>query len=176
MEAAASPPTPAAFAERYSSWRDRPFDYDLFTAVLPEFADTALYPVPLVEQCGKRARFYITDDTCLYLDGADRAYARALMVAHLVTLAARRSLSAAEPSGAAGASSSSDFSRLSDNGVVTSASVGGVSVSMQPPQSSSGWEYWMNLTPYGTELLGFLSAHVPAGVIYEYGSPWRILR
>lgn len=48
---------------------------------------------------------------------------------------------------------------ISDNqatGVVTSATVDKVSVSLQPPPAPNQWQYWLNSTPYGQQLLALL--------------------
>ena len=177
---AGNPPPPPP----YSDYRDRPFDYESFVALFPEFGDTSTFPQALVEIAGKNARLYVTDQSCPQLDGPDRAYAQSLMTAHLVVLAIKRSanpLGQPTPGGGSGSSATGGTAATSSIGVgagvgvITSASVGGVSVSMQLPQSATAWEYWLNQTPYGQELLAYLSAHVPAG-IYGYGSDIRVLR
>ena len=65
-----------------------------------------------------------------------------LMTAHLVSL---------ESNNASGNSSSIGC------GQVASASVGGVSVSKALPNNRTELDYWLNMTPYGMQLLALLS-------------------
>lgn len=55
-------------------------------------------------------------------------------------------------------------------GFETSASVGGVSVSLQAPQSKNALEQWLNSTGYGQQYLALLIANCPTGVHYV-GNP-----
>lgn len=58
-------------------------------------------------------------------------------------------------------------------GVVTSSSVGSVSVSLQaPPFGGDQWKYWMNLTPYGQKTMALLSSAAVGG-LYVGGNPER---
>lgn len=41
-------------------------------------------------------------------------------------------------------------------GVVTNATVDKVSVTLQPPPAPNQWQYWLNSTPYGAQLLALL--------------------
>lgn len=50
-----------------------------------------------------------------------------------------------------------------DGGIVTSATVDKVSVSLQPPPDVNQWQWWLNQTPYGKQLLALLQLAVVGG-------------
>ena len=52
-------------------------------------------------------------------------------------------------------------------GIVTSATVGRVSVSQEPPPyGTSQWSWWLNGTPYGAEFAALLDSLSEAGMYY----------
>lgn len=55
-------------------------------------------------------------------------------------------------------------------GQVTESRVADVSVTLQPPPSQSQFQYWLNLTPYGQQLLAILQT-MTAGGFYFGGRP-----
>lgn len=55
-------------------------------------------------------------------------------------------------------------------GVLTGASEGTVSVSMQPPPTKDGFTWWLSTTPYGAQLRALLIAR-SAGGFYIGGRP-----
>lgn len=58
-----------------------------------------------------------------------------------------------------------DLGLLAQNGLVSSSSVGGVSVSYQAaPYGSDEFNYWLSLTPYGKEYLAWMARQ--AGLTY----------
>jgi len=59
------------------------------------------------------------------------------------------------------------------SGMVTSASIGDVSVSFAAPPASAtkdAYDYWLSQTQYGQRLLALLQAQVGGGVLYTRGS------
>ncbi len=50
-------------------------------------------------------------------------------------------------------------------GIVTGATVDKVSVTLEPPPAANQWQYWLQSTPYGQQLLALLSV-VSAGGLY----------
>ena len=54
-------------------------------------------------------------------------------------------------------------------GTVTSATVGGISVSLLQPTASNEFKFWLNQSPYGQQLLGLLSVKAAFG-LYVGGS------
>lgn len=159
----------------YSTYHDAPFDREVFLSFWPEFNDTTVYPSELVENIGKRARFYVTGDNSMHLDGEDRNYARSLMTAHMIVLAVRARTLATNQSTTGSGGAAGSVGGVGGSGILQSASVGGVSVSMAVPQSNDAWSYWLNQTPYGQEYLAFMSLHCPMG-IYGMGECHRVLR
>lgn len=57
-------------------------------------------------------------------------------------------------------------------GIVTQASIDKISVTMQPPPERNQWQWWLNQTPYGQQLLALLQAQ-SAGGFYVGGTPER---
>lgn len=77
-----------------------------------------------------------------------------LLVAHLLFLRAAGSSGGAAP------------------GMLTSATIGSVSVSFQAPASSDGWSHWLNQSPFGQQFLA-LSKACFGGVRYVGSLPER---
>lgn len=168
---------------KITAFRDAPVDTDTFLAVFPQFADANMYARTLVEVCFKRAWFYCAKfSQCDQLDGDDRLYAQMLMAAHILVLTKRQQAVAANPTGQipglpAGTQmvtgGYSITGQMGTTGMVSSASIGGESVSLTLPQSTNAWEYWLNQTPYGVEYQAFMSSHAPVG-IYAEGDDLRM--
>lgn len=155
---------------KVTSYRDEAVDTDRFLGWFYEFNDDKLWPRKLIEVCYKRARMYVTQwAQCDQLDGEDRDFARGLLVAHICVLT-KKAQGQTNP-GMAG-NAIGGVGQLGGSGILTSASVGGVNVSMTVPQSQNAWEFWLNQTPYGIEFQAFLSTHAPVG-IYSNGDDLR---
>lgn len=162
----------------YSTYIDAPFDRDIFFSTFPEFKDKTLYPAELVESAGKRSRFYVTYEQAAHLDGEERKYVRALMTAHLIVLTCRNRQNAGNggtQGGTDGGGVGGAVGAVGGSGIISSASVGGVSVSMSVPDSQNPWAYWLNQTQYGQEILAFLGNACPAGIM-GMGEFHRVLR
>ena len=166
-----------------TAYKDAPVDTDTFLAMFPEFDGNELYPRTLIEATAKRAWFYCCRfSQCDQLDGDDRKYAACLMTAHLILLLTRQRAVATNnnntvsglPSGVTMVGmKTSATGQMGTTGMVTSASIGGESVSLALPQSQSAWEFWLNQTMYGVEYQAFMSSHVPVG-IYSEGDDLRL--
>ncbi len=85
------------------------------------------------------------------LSEAQRTQALYLMTAHLGTIA--RSIEAGDTVG-----------------VLTAATVDKVSVTLEPPPAPNQWQYWLNSTPYGQQLLALLQV-VSVGGVYIGARP-----
>lgn len=144
-----------------SGFTDEPFPYDEFIDAFPEFEDVTKFSIKLLNGAYKQAVFFVPNQCCDYLDGMDRYYARFLLTAHMIILNKQIELELKDPAGVSGASSIGI-----SNGMVTSSSVGGVSVSMTLPQSQNSWEYWLNQTKYGQKYLAFMASKTPVGVYF----------
>lgn len=122
-------------------------DLATFRALYPEFADVAAFPDQLITIRFETASGFVSLATC----SASGPY---LMTAHLMALSAQR---------AAGDTA----------GIVLMSKVGDVSVQLaQPPWGTDAWRYWLNLTPYGQELLALLEVNAVGGT-YVGGLPER---
>lgn len=151
----------------FSDYRDVPFAFDAFYAFFPEFEGAEAYPQAFIAAAAKQARMFVRLSWCRELDGPDREYALALTVAHMAVVIKQRQaslLGSATPGQGA-------FSGMDGGpGVVTSASVGGVSVSKgMMVQPKNNWEEFFYQTPYGRTLMAFLGQCAPAGLFYEGG-------
>lgn len=170
---------------KVTAFRDSAVDTDSFLAIFPEFDGNDIFPRTLIEGCAKRAWFYCCRySQCDQLDGDDRIYAQCLMTAHLILIVARQR---AVTSGNNGTTTipglppgtqmvggrTAATGQFGTTGIVTSASIGGESVSLSLPQSANAWEFWLNQTMYGVEYQAFMSSHVPVG-IYSEGDDLRL--
>ena len=145
-----------------SGWKDEPFPEDLFDTWFSEITKSGKFTVVDCVEAYKKAIFFVQAQNCDYLDGMERMYARCLMTAHLLILTKQIQQELKNPGGIPGASTSYNLS----NGMVASASVGGVNVSMQLPQSQTAWEYWLNQTKSGQQYLAYMSSKTPAGIYF----------
>lgn len=127
------------------------FNLTLFRAQFPAFANTGTYPDLLLEQYFSSACDYISPADYGYLNGASRLNALNMMVAHLAQL----------------------FTILGAGqtpGIVDSATIDKVSVSLVPPPEKDQFQWWLNLTPYGAMLLALLAVKGVGG-LYRGGRP-----
>lgn len=157
----------------FSDYKDMAFDFDKFFAFFPEFnpdeavesGSTPHYSQSFISGAAKQAAMFVKPSWCRELDGDDRLYAYFLTVAHMCVLMKQQQsglVGTATPG--FGATASMDTMP----GVMTSASVGGVSVSKTGQFNPRNfWEAWYYQTPYGRTLLTFLEQQVAAGFIYE---------
>ena len=109
-----------------------------FREQYPAFADTTRFPDTVLTACFNQGVCYIPNKETRCLDGPCLEQALLLLTAHICQLR-------------------NDTENGKGNGIVTSASVGGVSVSVAPPPfGSSQWDWWLNNSPYGAQLNAFL--------------------
>lgn len=168
---------------KITAFRDAAVETDVFLSIFPEFAGNETFSRALIEGCAKRAWFYCCRfSQCDQLDGDDRLYAQCLMTAHLILLVTRqRAVSKVQDTNVPGLPSGVKMvggkvaatGQMGTTGIVTSASIGGESVSLTLPQSQNAWEFWLNQTMYGIEYQAFMSSHVPIGV-YSEGDDLRL--
>lgn len=128
------------------------FSVDVFLNYFPALGPdvNADHTYERIAAAGARAEMYITPFDSAWLFGRRRGYALSLLAAHVLYLDDEQKKDAenGEPSAV---------------GPVTTASVGGVSVSMQTPESSSesDLKWWLNKSPYGQEFLALLVSRGP---------------
>jgi hypothetical protein len=127
------------------------FNLPMFLAMFPQF-DSADWKQTVVQAAGLRARLHIT----AWVEGAPlkdefREYAQFLMTGHLLVLDKQ------DDDGNAGDEASSLA------GTPYKATIGSVQIESTKQNSfnSDDWNYWLNQTKYGRELLAFMDVHCP---------------
>lgn len=163
-------PGAESFKERpgegpFTDYRDAPFPFDEFFEFFSEFKDSPSWTMPFMSGVAKQAAMFIKPSWCRELDGADRKYAYFLVVAHMAVLTKQQQMGLPGTS-AQGTSATIGMDTMP--GVMTSASVGGVSVSKTGiVQPRSQWQAYWYQTPYGRTFLAFMQQQVAAGLIYS---------
>jgi len=113
-----------------------------FRESFPEFSDAENIEIYLA-----RTKCYISAEDYGVLSSDCRKLAIYLFTAHLLTL--QKNIAEGQTSA----------------GLTASASIDRVSVSMVPPPSLCEFEYWLNQTLYGVELLSLLSSKLPVPML-----------
>ncbi len=134
-----------------------PSQFAAFRALFPAFANTTTYPDSTIQNYATTATAYISTGYSRCYGGmtaAQRALALNQMTAHLLYL-----------SGLAVAGNTP--------GVVTGAAVNKVSVAIQPPPEPNQWQYWLNQSPYGQQLLALLQVASVGGFYASSAVPGR---
>lgn len=129
------------------------FDVTAFRAQCPAFADATLYSDAALQGYWDAAACHISTTDYGWLNGECRARALNLMTAHLAAL-------------------SSLIASGQAPGVMQSASIDKVTISLTPPPLKSQWQWWLSATPYGAQLLALLQSKAVGG-FYVGGAPER---
>lgn len=132
------------------------FNAATFRILFPQFADVTAFPDVKLQANFDLATGYVSPDTYGNMTTPVRAQALNLMTAHLLALGVI--IATGGYSGRPG--------------VVTSSSVGDVSVTVTPPPMRNQWRWWLNTTPYGAQLVALLEAQA-AGGFFVGGLPER---
>lgn len=127
-----------------------------FRALFPQFADPVKWPDAALSIQFGAATGYVSADTYGDMPVAVRTNALYLMTAHLLALGV--------------IIAQNNYS--GQVGVVQGAVVDHVQITLTPPPVKSQWQWWLNTTPYGAQLLGLLDAQA-AGGFYVGGLPER---
>lgn len=120
------------------------FDVTAFRIEFPQFSDPTAFPDALLQGYWNRAICYISPYNYGDLNGACRQEALNLMTAHLAQLAI-----------------TINGGQLT--GQVQAATVDKVNVALTPPPEVNAWQWWLNQTGYGQELLALLQALAVGG-------------
>lgn len=144
------------------------FSEAAFRGLFPAYATTTPQTsTPVLQAYWDTAAAYISNRSggC-YTGGmttAQQTLALNLMTAHLVYLSALIAAGTAP-------------------GVLTGATIDKVNVTLQPPPASNQWQYWLNQSPYGQQLLSLLqvasvggfyvNAGVPGQAGFRFGNGW----
>lgn len=129
------------------------FDAALFRAQFPEYQDPDLYPDAVLQGYWDSATCFISPVNFGHLHGACRARALNLMTAHILLV-------------------SSNTSGGEATGIIASATIDKVSVSLKTPEANNSFRYYLNLSPWGIQLLALLSMKAAGGMLYG-GHPER---
>lgn len=128
------------------------FNYATFIQYYTQFSNDALYPSQTLQLYWNEATSYINTNPCYGgLTLQQRTRALNLMTAHLTNLNAL----AAAGQGA---------------GLMQSATIDKISVTLTPPPEATQWQWWLNQTPYGQQLLAMLDM-ISAGGFSVGGFP-----
>lgn len=127
------------------------FDYALFQAQIPLYADSGAYPEVLVEAMWNIGTNFVSTYNCGVLQNAGRAYALNLVCAHLIY---QQDL----------------LNNGQDTLVLTAATVDKVNVSLQAINTPTSFNWWLSTSPYGKILRSLLTVK-SAGGAYIGGSP-----
>lgn len=132
------------------------FDSTLFRGLFPAYASPVTFPDVLLQLQWDLATGYITNNTVVACyDGMrqpQQVNALNLMTAHLLAL--NIAAASGQPSG-----------------LVQGATIDKVSVQLTPPPEVSQWQWWLNQTPYGQQLLALLQIASAGGYFFTAGSP-----
>ena len=129
-------------------------DIPAFRIAYPAFADVVKFPDVMLNAMYQNAGNYISqNDSASGLNGAMLDYALQLMTAHLLQ-------------------SSVLIASGQTSVIITSSSVGSVSVSTMPPPVKSAFGFWLATTAYGQQLRAMLTVQSVGGWSVG-GSPER---
>ncbi len=128
-----------------------------FRLQFPAYSDETTYPDTIITATFNTSELYITNATNNCLDEAKLTRSLYLMTAHLLFL-------------------QDSINNGDATGIVTNATVDKVSVTLLAPQNKGEFNFWLNQSPYGQQLLALLRLCV-AGGLYVGGAPeTRVLR
>lgn len=131
------------------------FDPVAFREQFPAFQCTPAIANKTLQGYWDTATLYINDNTTsVYCGGmrtAQRTQCLYLMTAHIAAI--NRFIATGQTAG-----------------VITNGTVDKVSVTIEPPPSKNQWQYWLQTTPYGQQLLALLQV-IGVGGLYVGGRP-----
>lgn len=127
-----------------------PFDQNAFRAAYPAFAQTDANTLQIY---WNNATIYISDFACNWNVPTQTQYLN-LMTAHLAAI-------------------SCIIASGQTPGMVVGATIDKISVTLNPPPEKTQWQWWLNLTPYGQQLLALMQVKTATG-FYVGGSPARV--
>ena len=121
-----------------------------FREQFPAFADSVRFPDSVLSRCFTQSTCYINNETNRCINAQCLELLLYSFTAHICLI-------------------NSNVQQDKTNGIVTSASVGGVSVGLAPPPfGSDQWSWWINTTPYGQQVEALLDG-LSAGGFYFGG-------
>ncbi len=132
------------------------FNVVQFRTAFPAFADPVTFPTPTLQGYWDSATCIMQDyvSNCDVLNSKTRTRALNLLTAHLAQL-------------------STMVAAGQTVGLVQGATIDKVSVTLTPPPVKNQWQWWLSLTPYGSQLLALLQAHTAGGIYIPALPPER---
>ena len=121
-----------------------------FRTLFPAFSNTTKYPDATIQIMLDTAVVYIPNHVNKYVKDTVIKQLCYLMAAHLLTI---NGALAAGTGDAAG-------------GIVSSAHIDSVSVTKAVPQSKNAFQYWLNQSAYGQQLLALLKLQSAVGIYF----------
>jgi hypothetical protein len=122
------------------------FNPTVFRAQFPAFSCETGYPTALLQMYWDTATCFISasDCPCQALNGGCRELALNYMTAHLLAL-------------------NNMVKEGQTPGMVSSSTIDKISVTLTTPPQPNQWQWWLNLTPYGMQLLALLQLKTVGG-------------
>lgn len=130
------------------------FDAAAFRLLFPAFANPVTYPDGTLQGWWNVAVQYINASDYKTLCGDRLQLALNQMTAHLLALSAIVAAGQVP-------------------GVETSATIDKISVTLQAPPAPNQWQWWLNQSPYGQQLLALLQVAIAGGFFVPGGAPER---
>ena len=128
------------------------FNYAQFIERFPEYSDTTLYSQSILQGWWDIAIFYVSNiANCGTVQDDKRQYAIELMMAHLIFLSLL-------------------IAGGQVPGLVDAATIDKISVTLVKPPETNQWQWWLNISPYGQQLLALLQVNSVGGY-YIGGAP-----
>lgn len=128
------------------------FNIAYFRQAYTEFANTVLFPDATLDMYWQWATTYISKRNVGVLNDAARQRSLNLMTAHLGKI---------------------QILNATGNvpGIVTHAEVDKVKIQLEPPPLPNQWQWWLNTTIYGQQLLALLQVKAAGGFYIPAGQP-----
>jgi|SRR5690606_29752653 len=127
------------------------FDYELFQKQFPDYSNPIMYPEVLLQNYWDVSIYYITPvGNFGALQGGMRQYAINLMIAHLIYLNLL-----------IGTGNPNTGSQVP--GLMQNATIDKVTVGLTPPPVPNQFQWWLNQTPWGQQLLALLQMNSVGG-------------
>lgn len=127
-------------------------DLTNFRALFPVYVNPVIFTDAAIQAQWDLAASYITDNTntarFLRMTCKQQRNALNLMTAHLVALG-------------------QIIASGQNTGLLQGATIDKVSVTLTPPPEVNQWQWWLNQTPYGQQLLSLLQTVAAGGFFYN---------
>lgn len=129
-----------------------------FRILFPAYANTTTYPASMLQAYWDTATAYVSNrNGGCYTGGltlAQQTLALNQMTAHLVYLAGLIALGQTP-------------------GVMVGATIDKISITLEPPPAPNQWQYWLQTSPYGQQLLALLQVASAGGFYISTAVPGR---